>query len=693
MAIVEKTSVGDDDHVNEFEARRKIPDLFAKSGYQGYKIFLDRYTQKADRGKVQIGDLVIVVTEQHAKFPKKELGFITSIQDDFAKVELWDGQVVESPYELIDKPKEKYPEQVSIRVADALASVEHPEVRGKARLKFNEILLDYFVPGGRILAGAGIEEYTMNNCYVIPSPQDSRMGIIYSVGLMAETHARGGGVGVNLSSIRPRFSNVLGVNGTSSGAVSWGELFDIETGLIEQGGSRRGATMLMMWDWHPDIFEFIEAKSKPGKFENTNMSVCISNDFMEAVENDGTWDLVFPDTSFEGYDYAWDGNLKAWKEAGYPIKVHRTVKAREVWNKLIDSAWASAEPGLHFLERSNDMSNSWYFAPLVATNPCGEQPLEDFGVCTLGSINLSKFVNENGSTDYGKLNEVIWYSVRMLDNVIDVNNYHFAEIETSHKNNRRIGLGTMGLGEYLIRKGIRYGSDECVEHLDELYGAIATSAYLASAMLAAEKGSFPAFDSDRFLQSGYAKKLPERVREAIATYGLRNVCLLTQAPTGTTGTMMGTSTGLEPFYGWESKRTSRLGVHIEKVAVLDELGLDVKNLPDYCVTAMDLKPEEHLKTQAIIQRWIDSAVSKTTNVPHDFTIEQTDLLYREAFKMGCKGVTMYRDGSRHEQVLESVDVSEDETNKLDNCYQCGETLIKTDGCVSCPNGCYSACML
>lgn len=688
MAITEQVVSVDTDVEAERQRNTEIPPLFKHSGYQGYKIFLDRYTLKAEKGNLGINDLVIAITEKHDKFPKKELGWVKEVHDDSATIDLWDGGEMEIAFDLISRPKEVYPEQVKLRVADALSRVEHPEKRGKIRREFQEILLDYMVPGGRILAGAGIPEFTMNNCYVIPNPEDSRMGIIHSVGLMAETHARGGGVGVNVSSIRPRYAHVLGVNGTSSGAVSWAELYDIETGLIEQGGSRRGATMLMIWDWHPDVLEFIDAKKKPGKFENTNMSVCISNAFMEAVENDDEWSLVFPDTKFEKYSSEWDGDIFEWKKKGYPVITHRTVRAKEIWDKLIESAWSSAEPGLHFLERSNDMSNSYYFEKLIATNPCGEQPLNPWGVCTLGAINLAKFVDEFGETDYEKLRKTIYWSVRLLDNVIDVNDYHFKEIEEAHKAERRIGLGTMGVGEYLIRKKIRYGSNQSVDHLDELFMFITSTAYLASVSLAKEKGAFPKFDRDKYLRSGFVSNLPESVREEIYKHGIRNVCIMTQAPTGTTGTMVGTSTGLEPYHGWINKRTSRLGTHIERAAVIDELNLDINNLPSYCVTAMELTPKEHLNVQAVIQKWVDSAISKTTNVPHDFTIEQTDELYREAFKMGCKGVTIYRDGSRHEQVLESVS-----QHDADNCFSCGELLVRNDGCVSCPNGCYSACSI
>jgi len=234
-------------------------------------------------------------------------------------------------------------------------------------LKFFDILLDDFIPGGRVLAGAGTPGLTLNNCYVIPSPKDSRSGILESVTEMVETHARGGVVGVNLSSLRPRYGYVAGVNGTSSGAVSWGKMWNLATGLVEQGGSRRGATMLMINDWHPDVEEFIHAKETPGEFENANMSVCISDDFMRAVEGDEDWDLVFPDSTHPAYDEEWRGILSEWKDKGYPVRIFKTVKARNIWNQIITSAWENAEPGLHFLEQSNKESNSWYFAPLVAT--------------------------------------------------------------------------------------------------------------------------------------------------------------------------------------------------------------------------------------------------------------------------------------------------------------------------------------
>lgn len=670
-----------------------IPETFKKSGYQGYKIFLDRYTLKKNKADFGDGDICLVITEPHPKFPKKEIGVIEGVLGDEIDVYVFEENrwiTVDSNY--VSVPLEDV-DDVRLRVANELASCEKNQEYHSS--KFQDVLIDKFIPGGRILAGAGAGELTLNNCYVIPNPEDSRQGVFKSVAIMAETHSRGGGVGVNISSLRPRYAHVEGVNGTSSGAVSWANLYNVSTGLIEQGGSRRGATMLMIWDWHPDVFEFIKAKETPGEFENTNMSVCISDTFMEAVIADEDWHLVFPDTAFESYDEEWDGDLAEWIGKGYPVKKYKTIKARELWDSIIQHAHENAEPGVHFLERSNKMSNAWYFETLVATNPCGEQPLEPFGVCTLGAIDLSKFVKYDtlrgeDSVDWFALSDAIHTAVRFLDNVIDVNQYHSPEIEKTHKGNRRIGLGHMGLGEMLIRLKIRYGSQDSVDFIDRLGSFFAREAYLASSLLAKEKGSFPEFDAELYLKSGFVKTLPAVVQHSIRTNGMRNVCVLTQAPNGTTGTMMGTSTGIEPYYAWLLTRSSRLGTHNESPYVIDDLGLDINNLPDYCVTAQDLTPEEHLNVQATLQKYVDSAISKTTNVPADFTIEETDLLYRRAWEMGCKGITIYRDGSRHEQVLTVVKNAQTQDN---NCEVCGEILINTDGCVSCPNGCFSKCNL
>ncbi len=660
----------------------KIPSFFSKSGYQGYKIFLDRYSLKAPKGDVSVGDLVLAMVAPDPKWPVKEISRVLNVDEDGRSIEVvtYHGDTVSVDIDLISKPLELDVDSVKSRVARSLAECEDPANVDEVELKFKDILFDYFVPGGRILAGAGAKGLTLQNCFVLPCPQDSRGGIFDSVKEMAETHSRGGGVGINLSTLRPRYAPVIGVNGISSGAVSWGKMYNLSTGLIEQGGSRRGATMLMINDWHPDIEEFISVKHTPGEFENANMSICISDSFMAALKEDADWSLVFPNTKDPEYNELWDGNLYYWRDVlGKEVLVYKTVKAREIWDQIVSSAHASAEPGLHFLERSNKMSNSHYFAPLVATNPCGEQPLEAYGVCTLGAMDLSKFVDSDSEFDWSKLRYVVHNSVRLLDNVITINDYHFDSIEKTHRGNRRIGLGVMGLGELLVKMGLRYGSKDSLIFIDELFKTIAIESYEASINLAKLKGEFKFFGADAYLRSGYMRGMPEDIREKVKQYGIRNVCLLTVAPTGTTGTMMGTSTGIEPYFNWQYTRTSRLGTEVETVPVIEELGLDINDLPDYCVTAMELLPEQHVAVQAAIQRWVDSAISKTTNCPTDFSIEDTDRLYRMAYDLGCKGITIYRDSSRDEQVLNqmTLDFEEDSDDEVAACR------IDDPECVTC----------
>jgi ribonucleoside-diphosphate reductase alpha chain len=557
---------------------------------------------------------------------------------------------------------EKTPEELWDRLANAMASVEAPAKQQEWAEKFRYILDDWkLVPGGRIAAGAGAsDELTLFNCYVIPSPHDSRGGIMSTLSEMTEIMSRGGGVGINLSTLRPRRSIVSGVSGSSSGAVSWGGLFSYTTGLIEQGGSRRGALMLMINDWHPDVLDFITVKQTMGQVTNANLSVCVSNSFMKAVKEDLDWELVFPDTKDADYDKLWDGDLAKWKAAGKPVRLFRTVKAREIWHTIIESAWKSAEPGVVFMEYYNQMSNSWYFNPIICTNPCGEQGLPAWGVCNLSAINLSKFYDEDKhDVAWDDLAKTVRYSVRFLDNVIDKTPYHFEENRENQQGERRVGLGTMGLAELMIKLEVRYGSPESLVFLDKLYGFMAKEAYISSAEIAGEKGSFKHYVYDKFMKSGFMKVMvndyPE-VGASIKKYGMRNVTVITQAPTGSTGTMVGTSTGIEPYFAFEYFRQSRLGFDKQLVPIAQEWkdrnpGQD---LPLWFVTSMDLSAKDHIRVQATIQKWVDSSISKTANCPSDFTVEETKELYELAFELGCKGVTIYRDGSRDVQVLSTT---------------------------------------
>lgn len=629
----------------------------------GRKIFLDRYALKdVKKESLSVGDLVVAVS--NPKTGQREIGNVTEIEDDKQiTVKLEDGTVIHTKVENVDKPLETDPAQMLARVARGIAEQEKPDVRKKWEKEFNWLLEDWkFVPGGRILTGAGTDQnLTYFNCYVIPSPKDSRGGIIASLGQMTEIMSRGGGVGMNLSSLRPRHSYVKGVNGRSSGSVSWGALFSFVTGLIEQGGSRRGALMLILNVWHPDIIDFINSKREMDKIVNANISVGITDDFMEAVRKDGVWETCFPDTSDPEYNEKWDGDLNAWKAAGHKVIPYQTLKARDVWNAIIESAWASAEPGVFFIDRYNKMSNSWYYCTIQSTNPCGEQGLPPWGVCNLGSINLSKFV-EDRKVSWKELGRAVRSAVRFLDNVIDDTPYFFEENRQRQQSERRIGLGTMGLADMLIKLELGYGSDESIKFIDELYKFICEEAYAESSDLAVEKGAFSMFDADKLLQSGFMKQMPESLRGNVRNKGLRNVTLLTQAPTGTTGTMVGTSTGIEPYYFWEWERVGRMGSNIERVAVYDEWvkAHPGQPRPAYFVSAMDLAPEGHVRVQAAIQRWVDSSISKTGNTPSDYTVEQTGKLYELLYDLGCKGGTTYRDGSRDTQVLKAKDEKKDE---------------------------------
>ncbi|GEO26915.1 hypothetical protein AAC03nite_27000 [Alicyclobacillus acidoterrestris] len=562
-------------------------------------------------------------------------------------------------------------------------------------------------------------------------PGDQRSTIASTLGDMWELMKDGKRVSVVLSSLRPRYSYVRGVNGRSSGAYSWGQLYDkgnqvfgdgfgpvgvgeimsVGCQLTLQGGSRRGALMLILNDRHADILKFIRAKQVDGVITGANISVGISERFMEAKEADEPWEIGYVSNS-EMAEF--DGNFDTWIAAGRAVQTTQTLSARALWDELCTSAWKSAEPGVVFLGRANRMSNSWYFNPLVATNPCGEQPLPANGICNLGAVVLARFAN--GFRDSGVrtefadkdkeayirallqkhfsdeeteflLHHIRWEElerttrsgIRFQDAVIDATYYPFEANRENQMSERRVGLGIMGLHDLLLYCGIRYGSEQSVKLIDALIGMMAEWAYLESVELAKENGPFPRFEADKFLQSGFMQQMAaERphVVEAIREHGVRNVTTMTIAPTGTTGTMVGCSTGCEPYYAWTYFRNSRLGMFEEHAAIVDEYlkahGEDA-SLPDYFVTAMDLSPEEHVRVQGALQKWIDSSISKTCNAPNSYTVEDTKQLYDLAYALGCKGITIYRDGSRSEQVLSLKQDDENETGSGTQSSQAQES--------------------
>lgn len=547
---------------------------------------------------------------------------------------------------------EHYPEQMWRRVARGIAAVEEGEKhRADWEERFYRALQDFkFVPGGRILAGAGTgHEVTFYNCYVIPSPQDSRGGILENLSVMTEIMARGGGVGINLSSLRPRGSYIRSVNGTASGPCSWGELYSVATGdVIQQGGSRRGALMLMLDDWHPDIEEFITVKTDLSRINHANLSICASDSFMEAVKADGTWDLVFPDTTDPEYDEVWNGDLAAWRALGKSVTVHRTVQAREIWQKICEAAWRSAEPGLVFMERYQKQSNTWYFEQIRCVNPCGEQGLPDWGVCNLGALNLAAFVHD-GVMDYELLAKTSKVAIRFLDNVIDATPYFIEDNEQQQRNGtRRTGLGTMGLADALIKMKVRYGSEESMPVVERIYRTIRDASYRASVNIAKEKGPFPQFDAENYMEGSFIQQLPVTIQDEIAAHGIRNGVLLTQAPTGTTSLLSGVSSGIEPVFDFAMKRSDRTGEHILYHPLFKEWKdeHDGELVPDYFAASNDLRPEDHVRVQAVVQEFTDSSISKTVNAPNSYEVADVEELYTLAYDLGCKGITFFRDGSR-----------------------------------------------
>lgn len=574
-------------------------------------------------------------------------------------------------YSLKDKagnPVEKDPSEMWKRVAKGIASVEKPKDRKKWEKKFYDVMEGFkFLPGGRILAGAGTGyDVTYFNCFVIPSPKDSRDGILDNLKSMIEIMARGGGVGVNLSSLRPKGSRVKKVNGFSSGPINWAELYSLAThDIVQQGGSRRGALMLMLWDWHPDIEEFITVKQDLSRINGANLSVCISDSFMEAVKKDASWDLVYPDLDNPRYDELWDGDIQAWKKAGGKVVVKKTVKAKYLWDMICQAAWRSAEPGLHFLERSNKRSNTRAFEKLIATNPCGEQPLGAWAVCNLGAINLSAYVSGKGEFDYQQFGKDVQVAIRFLDNVIDETYYFFDDNEKCAKDIRRTGLGILGLADALIKMKVRYGAKESLPILKKMFATLRDNAYIASSDIAAEKGSFPKFDKKEYMKGWHIKYLPKAIQQKIAKQGIRNAVLLTIAPTGTTSLLAGVSSGVEPVYEFEYYHMGRLGKQLVYHKLYGEWKKrhpDEKR-PDYFVSANDLTPEDHVNVQAIAQKYIDSSISKTVNAPNSHTVEDVQRLYMLAYDQGLKGITYMRDGSR-QAIFERAGEKKDEQPKL-----------------------------
>ncbi|MBL6426844.1 MAG: adenosylcobalamin-dependent ribonucleoside-diphosphate reductase [Maritimibacter sp.] len=513
------------------------------------------------------------------------------------------------------------------RIADALA-VGEPEQADE----FYAALEDFkFLPAGRITAGAGTaRNVTLFNCFVMGTIPDSMGGIFDMLKEAALTMQQGGGIGYDFSTIRPKGAGVKGVAADASGPLSFMDVWDAMCRTIMSAGSRRGAMMATMRCDHPDIEDFIAAKSDAARLRMFNMSVLVTDPFMEAVKSGGAWDLTFDGTTY------------------------RTVEARDLWNKIMQATYDYAEPGVIFIDRINQMNNLAYCETIAATNPCGEQPLPPYGACLLGSINLARLVEhpfeEAATLDYDALSDLVTTAVRMMDNVVDASRFPLEQQAREAEAKRRIGLGVTGLADALLMLGLRYGSDEAAEQTEVWMKAIARAAYLASVELAKEKGPFPLFDAEAYLASGSLKHMDDDVREAIREHGIRNALLTSIAPTGTISLYAGNvSSGIEPVfaYAYTRKVLQKDGSRTEEEVVdyavqmwRDKFG--DADLPDYFVNAQTLAPMDHVKMQAAAQKWVDSSISKTINCPEDISFEGFKDVYMEAWETGCKGCTTYR---------------------------------------------------
>jgi len=521
-------------------------------------------------------------------------------------------------------------------------------------------------PGGRILAGAGTERHvTMINCFVNDTVQDTMPAIMNANTRAALTMQQGGGIGTDFSTIRPAGALVEKTGSVASGPISFMEIWQSMCGTIMSGGTRRGAMMGTLSIDHPDLLDFITVKQEVGRLSNFNISILVSDDFMKAVEEDTTWDLGF---RVPPADSAL--TIEVLERNGEPWYVYNRVQARELWDRIIRATYDAAEPGVIFIDRVNNSNNLSYAETIRCTNPCGEQPLPPNGACNLGCVNLAALVRdpfgENPSFDFDRLAEVAAIGVRFLDNVLDSTRFPVPEQAAEAKAKRRTGVGIMGLGTCLQMLKLRYGSQEAEAMVGKIMIELRNACYRASVELAKTRGSFPLFDKDKYLESPFIKSLPQDIQDDIAKYGIRNGVLLTIAPTGTTALYNGNvSSGLEPTFGWcyFRKVLQPDGTQKEfpvldagflaycKVNGLEPTEVDLDTLPDYMVTALELSVEEHLRTQAICQRYVDASISKTINCPEDMDFESFKAVYALAYELGCKGCTTYRPSPLRKPIL------------------------------------------
>lgn len=581
------------------------------------------------------------------------------------------------------------------RVALALASNEQDKEYWAT--VFYDAQVNGFIAGGRINSAAGMDsQSTLINCFIQPVgdsvsgyDDDGYPSIYVALGEAAETMRRGGGVGYDFSRIRPIEAYVKGTQSRASGPLSYMRVFDRSCETVESAGGRRGAQMGVLRCDHPDIFSFITAKRTEGEFNNFNLSIGVTDKFMKTVEEKGMWQLVHK--SKPSQDYIKENNSYFDEESGKWI--WKSIAAQDLWDLVMKSTYDFAEPGILFLDRMNEENNLYYCEVIEATNPCAEQPLPPYGCCDLGSINLTKFIRnpftKDAYFDEEAFNNVVRVAIRMLDNVLDVTAWPLAKQQQEAKNKRRIGLGFMGIGDAIIMLGKWYNKQDGVEFASYVSRAMRDTAYRTSIDLAKEKGAFPFFDKDKYLAGKYISRLPQDIRDDISIYGLRNSHLLSIAPTGTIAIAFAdnTSNGIEPPFSWVYDRKKRMADGSKKTfEVADHcwrlyraMGHDVTKLPDNFVTALEMTVEAHTDIMKAVQPYIDTAISKTVNIPADYPYEKFKDLYMYAWKSGLKGLATYRPNailgsvlSVKEEKTTVAPIVDEATSDIDN----GKTLDK-----------------